>query len=57
MSMFTLSLTRQFDFDNIVMLEPVKHLRIKINKIKYGPQMCVANKLTDEVELVLLRNE
>ena len=30
MSMFTLSLTRPFDFDNIVMWEPVKNLRIKL---------------------------
>ena len=35
MSMFTSSLTRQFDEDNIVMWEPVKHLRIKLR-----PQMC-----------------
>ena len=26
-------------------------------ELKYGPQMCGANKLTGEVELVLLRNE
>ena len=30
MSMFTLSLTRPFDFGNIVMWEPFKHLRIKL---------------------------
>ena len=29
MSMFTLSLTRLYNFDNIVMQEPVKHLRRK----------------------------
>ena len=28
--MFTLSLTRLFDFDNIVMGEPVKHLSIEL---------------------------
>ena len=33
MSMFTLSLTRPFDFDNIVMWEPVKHLRIKLRMV------------------------
>ena len=30
MFMFTLSLTRLFDFNNIVMWEPVKYLRIKL---------------------------
>ena len=48
--MFTLRLTRQSDYDDTVMWEPV----IKSN---YGPQMRGANKLTGKMELVLQRDE
>ena len=44
--------SRAVSFGNIVMWEPVKHLRIN-----YVPQMCGENKLTGEMVVILLREE